>query len=375
MSYRLRAAGYRLVLCRDARSLHHWRERAAAAIWCSSTASATAGSIWSRDTAALHRRRGLAGRMMLHPVLLLAAACTVGCRRPGRSSARGLARRGADRVGPRVRTADRGMPCRASVTATRPRWRSRFSILARDAAWVDRPSSSGACAGSSRCRRGRRSACIPRPADSGDRGARASRSTDDPAAFLVLIPAHNEAASLPSVVRELQAIVPDRRVAGRRRRIDRRDMAAWRLAGRSLAATARTHGRRRRGSRRPALRGEAWLQRSSSASTATASIIRKRSSRWSRRSSPTARTSSSDRALRRATGRRAGAGATAAGAMPDAADRPVGDRSDVRLLRVRRRGPIEMLCEHHPTGYAEAELLLFSSRNGLRAEEVPVRRP
>jgi hypothetical protein len=34
---------------------------------------------------------------------------------------------------------------------------------------------------------------------------------------------------------------------------------------------------------------------------------------------------------------------------------------------------VEMLCEHHPTGYAEAELLLFSSRNGLRADEVPVR--
>jgi hypothetical protein len=33
---------------------------------------------------------------------------------------------------------------------------------------------------------------------------------------------------------------------------------------------------------------------------------------------------------------------------------------------------IDLLSDHHPTGYGEAELLLFLSRNGLRAEEVPV---
>jgi hypothetical protein len=33
---------------------------------------------------------------------------------------------------------------------------------------------------------------------------------------------------------------------------------------------------------------------------------------------------------------------------------------------------IDLLSDQHPTGYGEAELLLFLSRNGLRAEEVPV---
>jgi hypothetical protein len=33
---------------------------------------------------------------------------------------------------------------------------------------------------------------------------------------------------------------------------------------------------------------------------------------------------------------------------------------------------IDLLSDHHPTGYGEAELLLFLSRNGLRAAEVPV---
>ena len=33
---------------------------------------------------------------------------------------------------------------------------------------------------------------------------------------------------------------------------------------------------------------------------------------------------------------------------------------------------IELLSDHHPTGYGEAELLLFLSRNGLRAAEVAV---
>ena len=36
---------------------------------------------------------------------------------------------------------------------------------------------------------------------------------------------------------------------------------------------------------------------------------------------------------------------------------------------------IRLLSDHHPTGYGEAELLLFLSRNGLRAEEVPVACP
>jgi hypothetical protein len=32
-----------------------------------------------------------------------------------------------------------------------------------------------------------------------------------------------------------------------------------------------------------------------------------------------------------------------------------------------------VLSGHHPAGYAEPELLLFLSRNGLRVSEVPIR--
>ena len=34
---------------------------------------------------------------------------------------------------------------------------------------------------------------------------------------------------------------------------------------------------------------------------------------------------------------------------------------------------LRLLSGHHPAGYAEPELLLFLSRNGLRVSEVPIR--
>ena len=49
LSYRLGAAGYRLLFCRDARSRHRWREGLAGYL-SSSTGSATAASTWWRRT-------------------------------------------------------------------------------------------------------------------------------------------------------------------------------------------------------------------------------------------------------------------------------------------------------------------------------------
>ncbi len=49
MSYRLTAAGSRLSFCREARSLHRWRE-GLRGYWSSSTASGTGDSISLRST-------------------------------------------------------------------------------------------------------------------------------------------------------------------------------------------------------------------------------------------------------------------------------------------------------------------------------------
>ena len=58
--------------------------------------------------------------------------------------------------------------------------------------------------------------------------------------------------------------------------------------------------------------------------------------------------------------------------LPDGLDASALHRSDVRILAVRsarRSAP----GRHHPTGYAEPELVLFLCRNGLRVGEVPIR--
>jgi cellulose synthase/poly-beta-1,6-N-acetylglucosamine synthase-like glycosyltransferase len=73
MSYRLAGAGYRLVLCREARSLHHWRDGFAAYL------VQQYGFGYGRiDVVARHRRRVSGDHvspasMMIHPVLLLLA--------------------------------------------------------------------------------------------------------------------------------------------------------------------------------------------------------------------------------------------------------------------------------------------------------------
>ncbi|MCI0432297.1 MAG: glycosyltransferase, partial [Gemmatimonadetes bacterium] len=70
MSYRLRAAGYRLVLCRDARSVHHWRE----GLWGYLTQQYGFG-YGRMDVVAKHPRRFAgdsvsAAGMMAHPVVM-----------------------------------------------------------------------------------------------------------------------------------------------------------------------------------------------------------------------------------------------------------------------------------------------------------------
>ena len=191
-----------------------------------------------------------------------------------------------------------------------------------------------------------------------------------PRGFLVLIPAHNEAASLTLVVRELRAIVPDAELLI----VDDGSVdGTWRLAESLGVRWLRLHervgvgGAVRAGLRYAAKLGYEIVVRvdgdgqhhPEAIESLVAPILADRAdvilgSRFTEQ-----------------TGRRAGlVRRLLAGCLTFLTGRSVTDPTSGFCAFGARA--IEMLCEHHPTGYAEAELLLFSSRNGLRAQEVPV---
>ena len=189
--------------------------------------------------------------------------------------------------------------------------------------------------------------------------------------FLVLIPAHNEARSLPSVIRELQSIVP----AAELLVVDDGSTdGTWRIADSLGVRWLRLHervgvgGAVRAGLRYAAKLGYRVVVRvdgdgqhhPEAIESLVAPILADRAdvilgSRFA--ASAGKRASFVRRLLARCLSQLTGRSVT----DPTSGFCAFGARA------------VEMLCEHHPTGYAEAELLLFSSRNGLRADEVPVR--
>ena len=194
--------------------------------------------------------------------------------------------------------------------------------------------------------------------------------TDGSQRYLVLIPAHNEAASLPSVVRELQSIVPaaDLLIVD-----DGSSDGTSRLAESLGVRWIRLHervgvgGAVRAGLRYGAKLGYRIVVRvdgdgqhhPEAIEWLVAPILANRAdvvlgSRF------TAASPHRPGLVRRAL----------AGCLSILTGRSVTDPTSGFCAFGPRA--IETLCEHHPTGYPEAELLLFSSRNGLRAEEVPV---
>ena len=191
-----------------------------------------------------------------------------------------------------------------------------------------------------------------------------------PRALLVLIPAHNEAGSLPMVIRELRAVVPGAELLVVD---DGSSDGTWRVAQSLDVRWLRLHERVgvgsavRAGLRYAARLGYQMVVRvdgdGQHLPDAIASLI-----------APLL----DDRADIILGSRFAGAGACRAGivrrllaaCMTKLTGRSVTDPTSGFCAFGARA--IDVLCEHHPTGYAEAELLLFSSRNGLRAEEVPV---
>ena len=214
MSYRLQAAGYRLRFCRDARSMHRWREGVAGYL------TQQYGFGYGRiDLVAKHPTR-LTGdsvsraAMMAHPIVMalaltgLAAALTLGLAGVPASLAWTMAAVSAGLVG--ALALER---LYAGIVAAR-RFEDATPLvfpllhLGRDAAWVaaiavwmlrrtlrhpPEPSHS---------MRPRRSSPEFRASAGGPRVSR-------PLKLLTLIPAHNEAANLTAVVAELRTVRPN----------------------------------------------------------------------------------------------------------------------------------------------------------------------
>jgi len=190
------------------------------------------------------------------------------------------------------------------------------------------------------------------------------------AGWLVLIPAHNEAASLPSVVNELRATVPD---AALLVVDDGSTDDTWRLAEAMGVRWLRLHervgvgGAVRAGLRYAERLGYHMVVRVDGDGQHHPDAI--------------------GSLLAPITDGRADVALGSRYASPEALGAGLARRGLARVLSLLTRrlvtdptsgfcafGPkaVALLSEHHPTGYAEAELLLFLSCNRLRVTEVPV---
>ena len=382
ISYRLRAAGYRLTFCRHAKSVHRWREGLAGYV------VQQYGFGYGRiDLVAKHpdRVRGDAVSrtgMMAHPLLMaLAFAALAGALAIAAAGGpwRPLAWTCAAVLG--------GLTLERLAAGIAAAWRFRdpaalvFPILhlARDVAWVaaivmwsarrlsrlpSQPSHSMrprvSLVGQSRRVR--------------DAAARISARPHKSSRVLCLIPAHNEAANLPAVIRELRAsrrdvdilVVDDGSTDGTEALLSELDLRWLRFPERMGVGSAM-----RAGLRYAARLGYEVVARVDGDGQHRADDI--------------------DRLL---VPIRDGCADVALGTRYAARDAGGAGRGSfvqsvlaVCLSALTRRrvtdptsgfcvlGPraIRLLAEHHPTGYPEAELRLFLSRNALSVVEVPVR--
>jgi glycosyltransferase involved in cell wall biosynthesis len=380
ISYRLQAAGYRLRFCRRARSVHKWREGLANYL------VQQYGFGYGRlDLVAKHPRR-IGGdsvsplTMMLHPVATLSALSCLLC--GALLASVGLPARSALLLAAVLLCAAGLERLLAGIAAAR-RFRALEPLLfplvhaGRDLAWVvaiivwsirraclrpARPSDS------MQPRRPLQASALR----STGRGRRLGSSSVLGRA-LVLIPAHNEAATLPGLVRELNACRPDLEVLviddgsvdetpllladlGVRwiRFPERMGIGATMRAGLRYAVrlgfdvAVRLDGD---GQHRPT-DIERLLSPIRDGQAEVVLGSRYAGSGWRR--------AGSRRYLRR----------SLAACLTAITGRPVTDPTSGSYALGRRA--VRLLAEHHPTGYPEPELQLFLSRNGLHVIEVPV---
>ena len=392
MSYRLQDAGHRLVFCREARSVHRWREGFGA--YCVQQYGFGYGRL---ELVAKHPRR-VGGDsvsplpMMLHPIAMAIAVVCAAC---AGLSAMTSGPAGALALGATAIVT--GLAVERSVAGLRAsRWfGDRAALLfpvlhfVRDLAWV-------AAIATWLVRRLAR--VEPRPSDS--MGARLHHrrlvSAPDPVAqtlcaprrVLGIIPAHNEAPNLPAVLAEVRAccpslavlVVDDGSTDGTASLLDTLGIRWLGFPERMGIGSAMRAGLRYavRLGYDAAVRLDGDGQHPPDEIERMLEPLRK---------------GEADVVL----GSRYISPSTQRPERPWTEDRP----ADVRnpFVRITQRllasclstltgrvvtdptsgfyalGPkaLSLLASHHPTGYPEPELRLFLSRNGLTAVEVPVR--
>ncbi len=377
LSYRLRGAGHRLVFCREARSLHHWREGLGGYL------RQQYGFGYGRlDLVAKHPRRIRGDRvsplsMMLHP---LVAALTLGAfavaavaAAVGRSAVpfalAGALLAGAllvERAVAGIRAARR-FGCWTPLVFPALHAGRDLAWVAAMAAWSARRLGGRAAKPEHSMSRRRREKAAPGV-------ARLVKPAGPPTRVLALIPAYNEAANLPAVVADVRRchpaldvlVVDDGSTDGTALLLDDLDVRWMRFPERLGVGSAV-----RAGLRYAARIGFDAVVRMDGDGQHGADDV--------------------DRLL--APLRNGSADVVLGSRYATQAVRPSGIAPlAVRVLAAclsavtRRRvtdptsgfyavGPraIRLLAEHHPTGYPEPELRLFLSRNGLRTVEVPVR--
>lgn len=378
MSYRLRAAGYRLVLCRAAVSVHRWREG------LSGYALQQYGFGYGRlDLLAKHPSR-LAGddvapmAMMAHPVLLAVAALAL---------ALGMLPLGTPSVAFYSRVAALSLVvglCAERVVAGVQAARQfrdpaplLFPVLhlVRDAAWVAAIAvwvvrrMTGRAMRPAHSMRPRAGASPRGAAIEADRRAHPGRPR-----VLCVVPAHNEAMNLRAVVEELRAcdpslhilVVDDGSTDGTSALLEDLGVRYLRFptrmgVGSGIRAALRYADHLRYdyvirvdgdGQHRAAELGALIAPLASGEADVVLGSRYAGAAAESRRSSSVIQRVLAV-CLSRVTGKRI--------TDPTSGFCALG-RSAIRLL-----------AEHHPSGYAEPELRLFLSRNQLRVVEVPVR--
>lgn len=394
ISYRLRAAGYRLTFCRAAHSVHRWREGFAGYLL------QQYGFGYGRiDLVAKHPERAAGDSvsptgMMLHPlVTAVAAAGVVGAalavlaHGPWRPFALGAATLLAALALERLV---------AGIAAAR-RFRTLTPLvfpllhLGRDLAWVaaivmwsvrrvcgrpSMPSHSMRSRARSVTASGRLQPATrpplsgPRPGDGRGPRTRPARSTR----ILCLIPAHNEAASLQAVIGELRSCRPDLDVLviddgstdGTAALLERLDVRWLHFPERMGIGGAMRAGLRyasRLGYEAVVRIDGDGQHRADDIDRLLAPIRDGRADvvLGSRYAGPSTEREGMARLAQR----------LLAACLSALTRRRVTDATSGFCVVGPRA--VRVLAEHHPTGYPEPELRLFLSRNALNVVEVPVR--
>lgn len=375
LSYRLSGRGHRLAFSREATSIHRWREGSASYL------RQQFGVGYGRlDVVMRHPRRAggddVSGTlMMMHAPAMLAAAAALGVWAAGAAVGRPAAIAGQAGLGILLmlwleRTA-------AGISSWRRSGDTASLLfgtahLLRDCAWA-------AAIAVWAVHRARRT--HDRPSHSMHRGASpaparsAQPETHLPAgSLMVIVPALNEAANLPRVVAELRRVIPEARVLI----VDdgSTDETAEMLPGLGVEWLAMPErvgvgGAVRAGIRYAARHGCRFVVRVDGDGQHRASDIRRLlSPALAGGADAVCGSRFLDRPRRRRGLRRASQAGLAA-CLSLLTGRAVTDPTSGFWVFGPRA--IRLLSRHHPTGYAEPELVLLLDRNGLRVAEVPIR--